>query len=443
LNDWSTSKHSSWPKPIVAWYSVGVLLLAFLFSAIDRVIMGLLLTPIKDDLGLSDAALGALLGIAFATAFTVTGLLAGWLADRISRRGIIGVAIGFWSLATAACGLTTNFAQMLLGRTMVAAGESALSPAAFSLISDSFPSEKLGRALAIYMSGAFFGAGISLLVGGALLSFLEDAGAFSLPMVGLLKPWQLVFFIVGMPGLLVALLMLTVREPIRRGVTRAGSRKTTVFKYMRNYARFYCSHLIGFSFMAGIIVVILTWAPTIFVRYHGLTTSEVGFQLGMILLVFTPLGVYSGGWLVDSLVKAGHSDGSFIVGVIAALGSLPFVIAANTVSDSSLAMALYCPLVFFATLAVACGPTAIQVSTPNEFRAQISAGYLMTLNIITSLFGATGVGFLTDYLFRDELAVGKSVALTCVFCGLCAASLLWYGRPYLRAKALESRRPPS
>ena len=423
-----------WPKPGVAWYAVSVLLVAFLFSAVDRVILGMLIIPIKEDLGVSDAAMGSLLGVAFAVAFTVTGLLAGWAADRYSRRGIISVAIVIWSLATAACGLVTTFTHLLFGRIAVAVGESALSPAAFSMISDYFEPKRLGRALGVYMSGAFFGAGISFLVGGAVLGLVGDIGVIHLPLVGDVKFWHIVFFIVGLPGLIVAVAIMTVPEPTRRGVRKNDVSKSAIFRFVSGRWRVYSAHLLGFGSLAVIIVVVMTWAPTMFVRAHGFSQAEAGLTLGIIMLILSPGGVFAGGWLVDRWQRAGYADAPFRVGITASLCSLPFAIAGNIVSDSTLAVALYCPLVFFASLAVACGPTAIQLVTPNGFRAQISAAYLMTLNILTSTLGATAVGFATDYVFKSELAVGKSMALVCGIAGPLAAFLLWSGcRPFRAA----------
>jgi MFS family permease len=221
-----------WPTPGVAWYGLAILLMAFLVSAIDRVILGMLIIPIKADLGVSDSAMGALLGISFAVAFTLMGLLAGWLADRYSRRGIVSIAIAFWSLATAACGFASSFLHLLIGRVAVASGEAALSPAAFSLISDYFPPKKLGRALGVYMSGAFVGAGISFLVGGAVLSMLGGIGPISLPIIGDVAVWQVVFLVVGLPGLIVAALATTIKEPVRRGVSRVQESKAAVFGNM-------------------------------------------------------------------------------------------------------------------------------------------------------------------------------------------------------------------
>lgn len=431
-----TSDSQPWPRPAVGWYAVGVLLLAFLFSFVDRTILGLLVVPIKADLGLSDAAMGLLLGFAFSLVFTLMAAPWSWLSDRFSRRNIVSIAVLMWSLATAACGLTRSFAQLLLARTGVAAGEAALSPAAFSIISDYFPREKLGRALGVYMAGAFFGAGAAFLLGAAALSLVAGMETVEFPVVGELKPWQLTFMIVGLPGVAVALLALTLPEPVRRGVSKAHSAKDAVFRFMLDRRRIFGTHYVGFGLLAVVIVVVLNWGPTMFVRTHGFSQPEVGFKLGLILLCLSPAGVFAGGWLADAWQKSGRPDAPLRVGIVAALASLPFTVSANLVNSADLALVLYCPLVFFSSLAVACAPAAIQMVTPNQLRAQVSAGYMISLNIIGSICGPTGVGFATDFLFRDELAVGSSMALVSGICAPLAAFLLWLGcRPYREARA--------
>ncbi len=318
---------------------------------------------------------------------------------------------------------------------MVAAGESALSPAAFSMISDSFPPPRLGRALGVYMSGAFFGAGISFLVGGTLIGLVAHLDAINLPLLGPVKVWQFAFFVVGIPGLLVGLLALSIPEPPRRGVQLERPATAAVLRFVANHRRLFSCHMLGFGMLAVIIVIVLSWAPTMFVRVHGFTQSEAGIKLGFILLLMSPAGIFTGGWLVDRWKRAGHADAPMRVGILASLGSLPFALVANTTTDANLALGLHVPFVFFASLAVACGPTAIQLATPNEFRAQISAFYLMTLNILTSTFGATGVGLATDYVFRDEQAIGYSIALVIGVCAPAAALLLWMGRrPFREAQ---------
>src|SRR5690606_31508962 len=234
-----------WPRPAVAWYAVVILVIAFVFSFIDRIIIAMLVDPLKQDLGLSDTQLGILQGLAFAVFYAVVGLPIGRWADRYSRRMIIASGIFLWSIMTAVCGLARNFWELFLARVGVGVGEAALSPAAYSMIADYFPKEKLGRAVGVYQAGAFFGAGLSFLVGGLIIQAVAKAGDISLPLVGAVRPWQVVFFVVGLPGVLVALLMFTVREPARRGqlaVHAAGIPLGTVVRYALSRWRVFGLH---------------------------------------------------------------------------------------------------------------------------------------------------------------------------------------------------------
>ncbi len=421
------SAKSDWPRPSLAWYGVSILFVAFVLSSIDRVILGLLLTLVEKDLALSDAAMGALLGTSFALAYSSTGLLAGWLADRFSRRRLVSGAVFLWSLATAACGVASTFTELLIGRLSVAVGESALTPSAYSLIADYFPPKTLGRALSVYMSGALLGGGLSFLLGGALLAYLAEPLHSTPALLRTLHPWQLAFLLAAAPGLLVALLGLTLKEPPRRGVVQSRASLAALLRFLRARAALFTLHLLGFSFLASIIVVILSWSPTMFVRVHGFSHGEAGLALGLMLLILAPAGVYAGGWLMDILRRTGRVDAPFRIGILSALLCLPFAVAANLVSDGTLAVALYCPFIFTASLAVACGATAIQIVTPNEFRAQISALYLIVLNLLSSTLGATCVGVATHFLFRTDLAVGRSMALVCGLCAPLGALLLAQG----------------
>ena len=183
-----------WPRPGIAWYAVVILVVAFIFSFVDRIIISMLVEPLKADLGLSDTQLGLLQGPAFALFYALVGLPIGRWADRYSRRAIIAWGISIWSVMTAVCGLARNFLQLFLARVGVGVGEAALSPAAYSMIADYFPREKLGRAVGVYQAGAFFGAGLSFLVGGLVIQAVAKAGEISLPVIGEVQAWQMVFF---------------------------------------------------------------------------------------------------------------------------------------------------------------------------------------------------------------------------------------------------------
>src|SRR5262244_1984001 len=203
-----------------AWYVVFVLMVCLTLSFIDRQILSLLVDLIERDLGISDTAIGWLQGPAFALFYTFMGLPVGWLVDRYSRRAIVAVGVIFWSVMTALCAVAGNFWSLFAARMGVGVGEATLGPAAMSLTTDSFPKEKLGGALSVYAMGIFIGSGLALIVGGAVTEAVKGMPAVALPIVGSIASWRLTFLIVGLPGLLVGLLIYTVREPLRLNLLR-------------------------------------------------------------------------------------------------------------------------------------------------------------------------------------------------------------------------------
>lgn len=423
-----------WPSPGRAWYAVGVLFIAVIFSFIDRIILSLLVDPIKADLGLSDTDFAFLLGVAFAIFFALFGLPIGRWADRYSRRAIIGIGIFLWSVMTVACGLADNFWELFLARVGVAVGEAALAPAAFSMISDLFPREKLGRALGVYQAGAFVGAGAALLVGGVVIGLIRAEGQQVLPLVGAVEPWQVVFFVVGLPGLLVALLMATVPEPARRGPPAPALSAAEVVRFGLQRWRVYGLHFAGFALLAVPITTTLTWAPVYFGRVLQLPPPQVGLTLGVIVLLLSPAGVYTGGWIADALQKRGYRDAMHRVGLTACALLLPLCFFATTGSDRDVAVALFVPLTFCASLSLACAPAALQVVTPGPMRAQVSAAWMLFLNVITAIVGPTSVGVIADQVFGDRLAVGQALALVNCASVPVAALALWFGRrPFAEA----------
>ena len=281
---------TNWPKPAVAWFGVGVLVLAFVFSIADRIIISLLVDPIKEDLGLTDTDMGLMMGLAFAIFYALMGLPIGRWADRYSRRTIIGVGIFLWSIMTALCGLARSFWELFLARVGVGVGEATLSPAAYSMIADYFPKEKLGRALGVYQSGAFFGVGLALMFGGLAIRFAATADDVSLPLVGVIAPWQLAFIVVGLPGVLVAAMMFLVLEPPRQGIAANAEQislgQAVGFAWTRK--RVFLAHYTGFALLALPMTTLATWVPAYFMRVVGMSPPETGLQLGLIVFICAP-----------------------------------------------------------------------------------------------------------------------------------------------------------
>ncbi len=438
----SSEQDAPWPRPAYSWYVVGILTVAYTVSFVDRQIVSLLVEPIRRDLQISDTEISLLQGFAFAVFYTIMGLPIARFADRHSRRAIVAGGIFFWSLMTAACGLAHNFWQLFAARVGVGVGEAALSPPAYSIIADYFPPDRLSRAISFYSMGIYIGAGLAFVVGGAVIQLVESAGVTTLPILGEVYSWQVTFITVAAPGLLVVALMATVREPIRRGLLpKSGSPQTArsspsvgeVIAFTCRSRKVLLSHYMGHAFLALIGYANFAWIPTFMIRNHGWSATQVGFVFGMLVLVFGTTGVFTGGWWADRLRARGHVDANMRVSMYAALIMLPTLIAAPLVPSPVLAMALVAPGIFLLSMPFGIAPAALQVITPNQMRAQISALYLFVANIIGLGLGPTVVALITDYVFGYDLAVRYSLAIMGGTIAPLAAISLAFGLKHYRA----------
>ena len=418
------------PSSLSAWYAVIILLLAYVLSFVDRIIMSLLVIPIQKDLGISDTQMGLLMGLAFAIFYTVVGIPIARLSDAKSRKIIVSIGIFLWSIMTAVCGLARSFIELFLARLGVGVGEATLSPAAYSMIADYFPEEKLGKAIAVYQSGALFGSGIAFIIGGAIVGLIVNSNATSLLFLGELQPWQLAFIIVGLPGVLMALIMLTVKEPKRTGVKEDLGETVSIknaVEYMVKNWKVYISVFLGFSMLAIPITTIFTWYPTYLQRIHGLSIGESGKILGLILFFLSSSGVFFGGWLIDFLKRRNYKDSFFRVGLIAAILPVPFTLFVSSISDLNATIILLCPFVFLVSMPLAIGPIVLQIISPNQLRAQTGAIYMLFMNLLTAAIATTGIGIITDYIFENPLEVGQSIMIVNVISAPLAFMALSFG----------------
>ncbi len=440
--------NESYPPRAYAWYAVAVLTIAYMFSFIDRQILNLLVGPIRRDLGISDTKMSLLMGFSFAIFYSFFGIPLGRLADSRSRRSIIAAGMLLWSLLTAGCGLAKTFGHFLLLRMGVGVGEAALSPSAYSLISDYFPKEKRSTAISVYSMAFYIGSGIAFLLGGLVVGFASAKSGWSLPIVGAVRPWQLIFFIVGLPGAALALLLYTVKEPTRKGArftnTADGKAKVNqvplreVIAYMRkNRATFIC-HNVGFALLAFSSFGSSAWIPTFFIRRYGWTSSQAGVAFGTILCIFGTLGIVTGGRVADWLAQRGFQDANMRLGLIVALAWIPTGMLFPLMPNGSMAVALMIPTVFLMGQPVGVAAAAIQEMMPNAMRAQASALYLFVINLIGLGAGPTAVAVMTDFVFRNDHAIHYSLVVVGTSAHLAAATLLWIGlKPFLRSVDLS------
>jgi MFS family permease len=425
-----------------AWYVVLVFALVYTCSFLDRQILSLLVEPIKRDLHLSDTQISLLQGLAFALCNALAGLPLGYLVDTKRRIPIIGAGIAFWSLTTSACATARSFAGLLVLRMGVGVGEATLTPAANSVIGDLFPPGKVGLPLAIYSLGVFAGGGLALILGGALIGWLESLPRILLPIVGELRPWQAVFAILGFPGLLLAAWIFTLGEPPRGAAADFdGPHLTAALRYMADHRWTFLWLNLSFGVLAMVGYGMAAWAPTFFIRAHGWTAGRIGHAYGLIFMLCGAGGVVSGGMLGDLLQRRGLRNPRLKVVVLATAAAAPFVISFPVVQAADTGLVLLAGAVYFSTFVNGLSPALLQQMVPNQMRGLTVSLSLLAQNLLGLGLGPTLVALSTDYLFRDESRLGLSLSMVTGLLLLIALLLLRqaYG-PYLATRAsLESR----
>ncbi|KAF1020272.1 MAG: Hexuronate transporter [Paracidovorax wautersii] len=426
-----------------AYYVTFVLLLAYTLSFVDRQILGLLVQPIKADLGLSDWVFSIVHGFAFAIFYTFVGIFLGRVADRWNRRNLIIIGMAVWVLATASGGYVTGFLSLFAARMFVGIGEAALSPAAYSMLADYFPPERRARAMSIYTSGVYIGSATAFIVGGLVIQAASQAGEVVFPILGTFKPWQAAFIFVALPGIPLLLLMATVAEPVRRGLKAARAQASAKaaaqpavqadLSHVTRNLRAYAPLLLAPGITAMVTFGVTAWLPATFIRQWGWTPGQIGPAYGVIILTFGIGGMLISGFLADWLTARGKQVGSIVISLVGTallIASGLLLAFAPTPTVALIAVAL---TTFFLGMPVALAPPILQAITPNQLRGQVTSIYLLLVNLIGLGVGPFLVAFFTDFVFKNEAKVGLSLGLVCTLAALlsvvCLASAIG---PYRR-----------
>jgi MFS family permease len=419
-----------------AWRTLGVLLLLSAVSFVDRQVIALMVTPIKQDLGVSDFQIGLLQGVAFGLFYAAFGLPLGWLVDRTARRNVIWGGVTVWSLATTASGLAGNFWHLFAARLGVGSGEASLSPAAYSLISDLFPRRRLAVAVSIFATGSSLGAALATAGGGMLMSHLTGISV-TLPLVGVVHGWQLAFLILGVPGLLIAPLIFTIPEPIRRGQSAGAAVDNAAFgRFLLERRRFFACHFIGFGCVSMLGYALLAWLPTYLIRHFHWGVGAAGTTAALLLLVAIPGGL-SNGYIVDRMFAKGRTDAHLTYYVYASLVMGACGVAAFFVSSVGLFLLLL-GVVLLLSPFTGTASAAVLLTTPNSFRGRMSALHIFSFNLLGLGLGALTVAAFTDFVYHDDAKVGLSIASTYALIAPVAAGLLAFGRPAMRRLVAQS-----
>ena len=434
-DDKSIPRAAEYPSTGQANYLLGLMFLAYVVSFIDRQVLGVLVGPIKADLQLSDFQFSLLQGAAFAILYSVMAIPLGRLTDTKNRKLIVAIGVFGWSLMTIGCGMAKNFGQLFVMRMGVGVGEAALSPAAYSMIADSFTREKLTRAMAIYKAGLYVGGGLALVLGGYIYDYYDAIPDLSFPLLGSVNAWQATFVSVGLPGFLLSFMILFIKEPTRKGMIRAddGSQPASlkireVFAFMFvEHRQLYISLFVGCSILAIVGAGYSSWFTEMLIRNFSLQRSHAGSLVGSVIILSGLLGVFSGPVFVGYFQRRNFADSNMRVLMFLSIALIPTSIAAPQMSSHVMALVLLSVTVFFQASYMGVAAAAVQMVTPNQMRGQATAVYMFATNMLGLALGSTMVAVLTDFVFVDEGALMHSLSLISAVLLPMAAWIFWRG----------------
>jgi MFS family permease len=427
-----------WPPRKDAYYSLFVMTIVVMFTVLDRSVLSLLIDPIKQDFGITDTQAALLLGAAFSLPYGIVGIGIARLADWSNRRNLVAASVAFWSACTVACGVAQGYASLLIGRMGIGAGESGYGPASWSIATDNWPREKVAFATATMGIGAMLGTGLALFLGGAVLHFVSGMAPVELPGIGVIRPWQWTFIIVGAPGMIWALVVLTSKEPPRRGLAPGQVAQKVPVKEVGHWLwddrRTYFAVIGGMCIKAMLLTGPATWGATFLHRQFHWELSRIGIISGTITLVISPIALMAGAKLSEHWIRQGRNDANLRIVFYGLLVSVPLMIIAPLMPSPYLVLAVNAAVGFVGTLGFGPSIAAFQVITPNRMRAQVGGLTQFCNNVIAFAVSPLIVALFTDYLFRDEGALKYSMMLNAIIMGSLSLAVVWQGLgPYARS----------
>jgi MFS family permease len=432
-------RDESWPPLRQAYYAAWVLAVVQMCAQLNNGVMTLLVEPVKRDLGLTDMQLSYLLGFSVMAFHAFIGVPAAILVDRHNRKWLMTISIGIWSAATAACGLAHSFWQFFAARVGIGTGESISGPLSYSLLADYFPPAKLPRAMAIYNVGFQGGTALSLLLGALMIYVLGGLQTIEVPLLGAIRDWQLVFILTGLVGLPIALLVATLAEPKRRGLSAAlskdakpgGATLRDVLVYVGRNWRVYGPIFLGLCLTSMHLFGLAAWNAAFYGRTYGWDPAKVGLYSGLLNLALALPSLAAAIWVNDFFRKRGHADANMRVLALGFTTAAPFMILAPLMPSPWLALALSGLGSAFMLLAAPSLNSALQIVTPNEMRGQMTALYMFVMFAVGGGFGPTYFAFLTQHVWGDERLLNYAIATSGALLFPAAALLYWYGvKPY-------------
>lgn len=406
------------------WYVVGLLAVLYVFSYADRLILALLVEPLKADLAISDTQIALLIGPAFAFLYAILGLPVAWLADRFPRVVIAVAGVTIWSLSTIASAYAGSFEQLFALRMGLALGEAVLSPVAVSLISDYFKRRERSTPTAVFVSCGSIGLVTAYIIGGALIALIQNGGLSAVPIIGHLAVWRATLILVGLPGLVLAALMaLTVREPTRGRLDElpaSAVAQVGIFDSVRQAARFYVLFFLGNSICMTLTFAAVTWFPTYLIRAYGMSSSQSGYLFGVSLMVgalFNFLIPTAAQWLA----RRGRKEALLLLSL--ALIPVGSVLFGAALIQTNLAPTIILLILGFGILSGtnALSSVAVALTAPAAFRGRLMAINLACSNLIGLSLGPFAVARIAEAYFSGPRALGSGMLVV----GCVATPVAW------------------
>lgn len=405
-----------YPTPKYAWTLVAFLTIAYISSFLDRWILGLLIDPIKESTGASDTQMG-FLSSAFTWIYALAALPLGFLVDRANRTKLVAIGVAIWSAATIWTGTAKTFVTLFAARASVGIGEAVLSPAAFSMIGDSFPKERRGLPIAIYSMALVIGASIANLMAAGILAWAESVGSVVLPLIGSVETWQLIFIVVGAPGFIIALLFFFLREPPRiESSPREGSSLWDALIWIwKNAAAFFtfvpifmCMVAIAYGqfFNAAMFGRTWGWDPKLYALINGLS-----------ILAISPITYIIAGRLSDKRVAAGDTTAPLKLAILGLFLMIPTAIVAPLMPTGVLAFGVFCITTIGIGLVSATGVNALLAIVPGDVRGVVVSVYYFFISFIGGALSPPLIGWINDAYFAGE-SLRSAMAIYPVLFGL-------------------------
>ena len=390
-----------------------VLYFASLLSYADRIIFSIALQPIKMQFGFSDSQLGLLAGLAFGISYAAFSPVAGWFADRRSRKGVLIVAVLAWSAATLATAFANSFATMFAARAFVGMGEAAVMPLAVSMLSDTRNAAERGRAFGLYLSASALGTAMGMVFGGAVLATITRWGGLTLPALGTLQPWQTLFVAASCLGLIfVTIVSIVLRDPPRL-VRQASARQEDdgVWRFVAANPKIIFTLYIGLSFIQMSTVTNLVWIVPMFSRLHGLSAGDAALSVGSSGGIAMTLGCFTTGWLIARIRARGDIAASMIACMGGCAAFAVFLLIGLLMTDIRLSLAFITIGMFFSYTPTISALSVMGESLPAPIRARLAGFNTMSNALICNSLGSLLVGMFGDRLFSGSSSVAYALAL--------------------------------